>query len=493
VRRRMIAALAVLLLLWASRLAALETLPLHNDEGLHLTRAVEVWNLHPFWAIADGKIINHWPIALFYPQHAPVFVSRIATVFIAVIGLAAGYALVRRRWGQGAALLAGILWLTNPYLFFFERLAQSDAEAGALVVVTLWAGLRLAERGRRVDAALTGLALAAATLFKFTAAPFALMVAVVVLWWGSQTWRRRFEGLLIIGLVGAACFAVPLVYVGQRGGDFAVALGWLGGGSGDRLAAAGRNLATLWDQLTGFGVFPWPGVAALALGLIALTRWRRKPDGRPGAVLVLSLLLPPAAIVLLSSQVEPRHFVVALPLALTLAGAGLGDLLRRTPDGRVRVMVATGLAIALAAAFVPFAGTAYTDPGGLPLPDRAFHQYVVDHSAGFGLREAVLAFPQTIGPPGTPVVASMFPDSCKRANFYDGVGYGMTCPAAPGLSAIQEALAVGRVVYVLAEGPPIGFEPAALSVTAIQVAAYPRPGETAENASVTLWRLEAAD
>jgi len=32
----------LLLALWATRLNALELLPLHNDEGLHLTRAVEV-------------------------------------------------------------------------------------------------------------------------------------------------------------------------------------------------------------------------------------------------------------------------------------------------------------------------------------------------------------------------------------------------------------------------------------------------------------------
>ena len=68
----------LLLALWATRLNALDLLPIHNDEGLHLTRAVEVWNGHPFWAISDGKIINHWLIAAFYPQNEPVFAGRIA-------------------------------------------------------------------------------------------------------------------------------------------------------------------------------------------------------------------------------------------------------------------------------------------------------------------------------------------------------------------------------------------------------------------------------
>ncbi|MFN8561878.1 MAG: hypothetical protein U0703_09720, partial [Anaerolineae bacterium] len=134
----------LVLILWLSRLPGLETLPLHNDEGLHLTRAVEVWNLHPFWEIRDGKVINHWAIALFYPQNAPVFAGRIATIFVSVVGFAAGYALVRRAFGANAALLAGALWIACPYLFFFERLALSDAEAGALVVLALWAGWLLA-------------------------------------------------------------------------------------------------------------------------------------------------------------------------------------------------------------------------------------------------------------------------------------------------------------------------------------------------------------
>lgn len=78
------------ILLFAGRIDGLTTLPLHNDEGLHLTRAIEVWNGHPFWAIHDGKIVNHWAIPLFYPQNAPDFVGRIPTILIALLGLSAG-------------------------------------------------------------------------------------------------------------------------------------------------------------------------------------------------------------------------------------------------------------------------------------------------------------------------------------------------------------------------------------------------------------------
>ncbi|MCZ7546154.1 MAG: glycosyltransferase family 39 protein [Anaerolineae bacterium] len=145
-------AVVLLLLLWATRLPALDALPLHLDEGIHLTRAVEVWHLHPFWDISDGKIVNHWLIAAFYPQNAPVFVGRVATALMALLGLAGGYALARSRFGAPAGMLAGALWIAAPYAFFFERLALPDAQIGALVALTLWASVRLARRGRTRDA-----------------------------------------------------------------------------------------------------------------------------------------------------------------------------------------------------------------------------------------------------------------------------------------------------------------------------------------------------
>lgn len=478
--------IALLLLFWASRAAALEALPLHNDEGLHLTRAIEVWNLHPFWQISDGKIINHWAIAIFYPQHAPAFVSRIATVFVGLIGLAAGMALARRVSGASAALLAGTLWLTCPYLFFYERTALSDAETGALVVLALWASLRLAQTGRRRDVVLTGLTLAAAALFKFTAAPFALAVALVVLLLGRQPSQVRLRNLVIIILVGAACFAVPIGYLLTRERDlFAIALSWLSSSS-DANSGAAANLARLWAQLIGFNSVAWS--IALLAGMALLLVFGR----RTGRVLALATLLPLTIIIVLGSEVLPRHYVVALPPLLVLAGAGL-DMARRRVQNPVYRTLATQLGIiALALGLLNFALPAYTDPANLTLPDAMRTQYITDHSSGYGLREAVQAFPTTITRPNTPIIASMFPDSCKRANFYAVARLTLDCPQLPGRAEIEAALETYGAVYVLADSAPgIGIDVTMLAARATRVAAYPRPGESDAAASVVLWLLEA--
>lgn len=467
------------LIFWAARLPALDVLPLHNDEGLHLTRAVEVWNLHPFWQISDGKIINHWAIALFYPQHAPVFAGRIATLFVALLGLAAGWSVARQISGTRGALLALALWIASSYLFFYERLALSDAEAGALVLVTLWASLRLVRLRRWQDAALTGLALAAAALFKFTAVPFAIIPLLVVAGLSNESWQRRLGYLLIIGVVVAACFAVPLGYLFLRGRDFfTIALGWIGGGSGGE-NGAGANIARLWAVLTQFGTFAW--ALLMLAGLALLPAFKR----RAGLVLLATLLIPTLTIILFGSEVLPRHYVVALPLAFTLAGAGLGLALKPFAP-RIRQAAVALVVALLALGFVPFALQAYANPGELPLPQAVRTQYITDHSSGYGLREAVLDFPRTLSNPDLPVIASMFPDSCRRANFY--VPDALTCTAVPGRAEIEAALAERGEVYVLADNAPsIGIDISTLDAQAQQIAAYARPGETTP--SVVLWYL----
>ncbi len=486
--------LALLLVLWGTRLFALEALPLHNDEGLHLTRAVEVWHGHPFWQISDGKIINHWLIALFYPQHSPVFVARVATVFIAMIGLAAGYRLSRDLFGPTAAALSAWLWIASPYLFFYERLAFSDAEAGALVVVTLLASIRLARHGRWRDAVFTGLAFALAGLFKFTAAPFALMIVMVVLAMSRVPWRRRLLNLTAVFVTVAVCFVPPLVYLTVRGRDFfTIALDWLGGAPGELVGAStsavgatlGDNLARLWAQLTGFGVPVWTPILLLGLVLLVVQR------PRLGISLLAALFVPLFIIMYFGREVLPRHFIVALPLGLLLGGAGIGGVIASRQNKGANWTATSLVVVSLLVGALPFMSAAYADPGSLVLPQIERMQFITEHSSGFGLREAVSAFPQTITRRDLPIIASMFPDGCRRANFYAGDGLAMACPQAPGQPEIAAALDEQGAVYVLVDtAPVIGLDVTTLDAQATRLAAYPRPGETDETATVVLWLLE---
>jgi hypothetical protein len=395
------------------------------------------------------------------------------------------------------------LWIGSPYLFFYERLAFSDAEAGALVVVTLLAAIRLARRCRWRNAVFTGLAFALAGLFKFTAGPFALMVVIVVLAISRLPWRRRLLNLAVVFASAAVCFIPPLAYLVVRGRDlFTIALDWLGGASGETVGASmsavggtlGDNLARLRDSLIGYGI-PWWTVFFLVVGLLLLLLLRP----RIGGILLLSLFIPLFVIVFFGREVLPRHFVVALPLALILAGNGLGVAINRLPGlsfspspcttrglgGGVLVMLLLLLGI------FPFMTTAFLNPADLPLPEEERRQFITEHSSGYGLREAVLGFPQTITRPDLPIIASMFPDGCRRANFYAVESLVMACPQATGRAEITAALDEHGAVYVLVDtAPVIGLDVTTLDAQATRIAAYPRPGETDETATAVLWLLE---
>ena len=482
--RQRVPALALLLILWATRLWALDAFPLHVDEGIHIAWAVEVWNGHPFWNISDAKIISHWPIALFYPQHAPVYAARLPVILIAMLGLAAGWSLLQNVFGARAALLGALLWIVCPYMLFFERLALMDAQVGALVVLAAWAACRAARRGTWFDAALAGVCVALAPLFKLSAAPAAFTAAVIALGFSPHPWRVRLRSLVVMGAAAALCFVPPLAYIIVRGRDlFEIPRTFFSVG-GDQAGQASANLARFGALLTGFGGAAWAALLLAGLALLLALRPRR-------GSLILLAAAPNLLIVLLTSRAEfLRYYAVGVPVLLLLAGAGWGLLADRLRPAGARLALTGALAALLLAEIAPFALALYRDPGAIPLPDFMRRQYVTEQSAGFGLREAASALADTTEP-GVLIVGSMVRDSCRRANYYAPPGRALICADRLGLDAISAALQAGGVVYVLSDRPPYnGVDVSTLDADATRIAAYPRPGESEADASIVLWRVE---
>jgi hypothetical protein len=494
---RWLPALGLLLFLWLTRLPSLDLFPFHVDEGIHTRWAIEVWGGHPFWNISDAKIIAHWPIAAFYPQHAAPFVARMPTVMIAMLGLAAGYALARRLFGARAAFLAGAMWIASPYLFFYERQALMDGEIGDLGVLALWGSVILTQRGTIRNAILAGVTLALAILFKLTAVAFVPMVALIPLLNARYPFRRRVNLIVAAGLACAACFVLPLGYIVLKGQNFFDVprqfVSVEAAGQGSQFVA---NLQKLWLQLLGFGTPVW--VLLLLIGMAALVIL----GGRWGRVLALAWAIALGIILVLGKTVFPRYYVAVLPTALALGGAGLGVLGRSIyPESRSvyfmnrewpRVQVYTIMVVVLlAVGGLPFMLTAYQTPTQLPLSEAEREQYYTGPSSGFGISDAARALPDVLERADLTVIASMRPDSCIQANFYAGDDFKLTCVDAPGIEAIQAALAEKGAVYVLTDHAPIiGVDVSTLDVKATRIADFPRPGEPLDQPSVVLWLLE---
>ncbi len=467
----------LLLIFFGSRVAALPALPLHNDEGLHLTRAIEVWHLHPFYAIEDGKVIGVWVIALFYPQSAPVFAGRIATIFVSIVGLAAGMTLGRlasRRRSGG--LLAGVFWVVCPYLFFFERMALADIETGAAVVLlTLFA---LPNLSRHRAALLAGIALGIALLFKVSAAPFAGVPLLGLLMANRLSWRDRVARLVVIFIVALIIVAPASLYSATRGGFFSIARGWVGSTSISERAA--QNTTTFVDTtltVDGLWVLVLIGVP---LSLLA---------GRRGIYVFGCIAAPLVVLLLFGSEILDRHFGVLMPLMTVGAAIGWARLPIRLsiPDMRARRVIAVGATtLSLVWAWTWAWRIAYNDPANFPMTEAMREQYVADHPSGYALREAVEALPQTVGTQN--VIGSMTSDGCKRARFYLPTGASLICTGMGTQSQpeIEKALHVQGHAYVLAEDKPVGIDPASIGGTWTSLAVYPRPGGITR---VTLWRV----
>lgn len=478
-------ALGLLTFVWGTRIWRIEQIPLHVDEAIHIYTAFMNWEGHLFWRIRTGKLLGYWAIAAFYPQNEMVFVSRIATIFVVLLGFAAGIALIRRLFGPRAAIIGGVLWLCSPYVFFFERLALMDAQIGATVILAAWAALELTQRFRWRWALLVGLLIPVPILYKVSAAPVVGMVGLIVLFAGRLSLKDRIRSLCVIGLTTAVIFVPPALYVIPRSANqpWLADLGALDTQGSSIFHKLSVNLDRLWQALTGFENQLWAVLLVLGLGLLVALRPKR------GTFWLMVAALPVAVVMVLGEGVFLRYFQVSMPFLLLLAGAGLALAIERLPKQGHTVL--TGLIIAASIVLsAPFAWSAYYDIREIHLPRLIHEQYLSEHSAGFGLKEAMDALPITHENANIPVIASMFPDSCRRANLYAVSGHELVCVNAPGLPEIEAALATHGEVYILADSTPlIGVDVEQIPADARQVAAYPRPSETPEDASVVLWHL----
>jgi hypothetical protein len=209
-------------------------------------------------------------------------------------------------------------------------------------------------------------------------------------------------------------------------------------------------------------------------------------------VLLIGAAVPLLTMILLGTEVLPRHYVAMLPIFIVLGGIGLNALIDRIAAKRIRGLATASISILLIVSAIPFAVQLYTTPDRLLVPELIYAQYMTDHSAGFGLREAARDFPETLTRDNLPIIGSMFPDGCRRANFDHDHDRMMQCVDAPGISEIEAALLEHGAVYVLTDDAPnIGVDVGLIDADATRIAVYPRPGEDDSNASVVLWLLEA--
>src|SRR5258708_7648093 len=119
--------IGLLLLYVLVRTPALSSFPPFIDEIGHVRLAQQVLAGHVWIGATESKLLVPWWLAVFQPfGPAQVWIGRAATILFSMIGLAAVYKLGAQLSFRWAGMLAVLVYILAPFLFFFERMVLTD-------------------------------------------------------------------------------------------------------------------------------------------------------------------------------------------------------------------------------------------------------------------------------------------------------------------------------------------------------------------------------
>lgn len=279
------------------------------------------------------------------PMHLGLL--RLPVACASSLAIAGGFVLLRRILSAGVALLAALLWASDPFLVAHTRLLHVDGVLTVLMLVALLAMLAacFGHTGARVNPGRWTLALAgvATGLALVTKAPGMLLLpccGLVLLVWA---WLRRrapgmlraffLAGLLWLGVALLAAFAAwPALWVAPVRAITSVVNEMIVNGGTEHphnflLGSPDHDPGALFYPVTLLArTTPWTGLGLLAL-LVALARRWEWLRGR-GALLLLLAFIALFVVGVLSAAPKKfdRYALPAIPLLLVLAACGLAWL-----------------------------------------------------------------------------------------------------------------------------------------------------------------------
>jgi hypothetical protein len=345
---------------------------------------------HGLWAEHDGSFLRS-PTGLVSAQVAMAVATAALLVLLVVL---VGW------WvGRGAALVAGVLLATEPFLVAHGAVLHTDEllalfGAGALVATALVLGVpsHRPATGRWWAVLLAGALWAGTFLTKLTALLFLPAAGLLALWALVAGWRATADGrarLRRAGQVGGRCAGTAVVALAVA--VLAYPALWTAPGEETRAMWRSVNLGatghaqffrgeitdtpgpTFYAVALPLRMTPW-FLAALALAVVVLVARR---DLRPVGGALACMLLPPAVGVSLASKQFDRYGLPLLALAAVAVGVALAGLWDRLGAGQLarvgnRVgLVAAGALVTFSASVAPW-GLAYFNPalGGADAAER---------------------------------------------------------------------------------------------------------------------------
>ncbi len=317
------------------------------------------------------------------------FAILLPQVLMGVGTVAVVHATVRRWFGHGAALLAGLVMALTPVAVLMFRFNNPDALLTLLMALAVWATLRAVHSGSIRWMVLAGLFTGFGFLTK-TLQVFLVLPALGLVWLlcaDTSLRRRLLGGLAAVGALATSggwwVAVVELVpasmrpYVGGSQTDsfleLTFAYNGLGRIEGTEVGSVGNSgpnsgTGTIWRMFSESvgGQISW--LLPTALLLFGAGLWFRgrapRTDARRAAYLVMGVwLLVTALTFSLMQGIFHEYYVVALaPAIAALVGMGAGEAWERRGRASGAVVLAASSATSAVWAFVLLSRTtAYGD------------------------------------------------------------------------------------------------------------------------------------
>jgi hypothetical protein len=183
----------LLLLFFLLRLHNIGALPVFYDEAAHIRWAKLVWVGQRWNVLSEGKLLQIWLLAAFWPFAGALWLSRTAMVLSNVTGLAVLMRVSKELGAAEGGWVALGLYSLTPFVFFYDRMAFTEPMQTAVLAAIMFTSIKtINSRGKKWPV-LTGIFL------------FLLVMTKIlnILWIGipafalvlkRRAWRERLMG-----------------------------------------------------------------------------------------------------------------------------------------------------------------------------------------------------------------------------------------------------------------------------------------------------------
>jgi hypothetical protein len=369
------------------------------DEGDHIVWAQRFSVGDPIYPLLmDGKFLFGIILAQFrLLGPAPLWLARCAVALISIVSCGACIAIGKQLQSPGTGLFAGLIYAVLPQAVFFERQVFADPVMSAFGSLVILFTFQLARKRHFITVTFISLALASATLTKFTG----IFYAVLPLLAGGVLPIRRtarttivFRGVAVIILAAVAGGLFTISLSSKLGQNDQNLVGQRIGFIGCPAIVCQGNPTTQIDNLWGFAVgtaeslpllFGWPIIG------LALLAWPLGVNRTKISFLTLGTMAMLLTFALTArGYVPPRYLSFLVTPIASLAAVTVLAIVRRTKARgplRVGFVIATLWLITLQPVLNTVALVTAFGHAQLPSQEAPSYQGT---AIGIGIRDAAL-------------------------------------------------------------------------------------------------------